>query len=247
MTLKSTKKIIDGFLKIAKEDDPATHAELSKDEIKPVFQEAAYVITQLYEDGPPSTSDKLEDGARAVRLFCNTCRNSQIAIKGLRAFNNYLKGINKADAFNPELAKLHQVIDDRIESYEDDDELESDETRKVQAYICVYIGEMRTGLGADIRIIDSIEEFFKWFIGPYDLSPKDVKIEGTKLTADLQVYEENWLDVEIDFNNRDSLIKLEEDIDVTLFPDGSPWRTQFYPVYEGEPLKADEIFSDSFR
>lgn len=247
MTLQSTKKIIFGFFKTAEKYHPAIHAELNNDEIKPIFQETAYLIIQLYEDGLPSTSEKLEDGTRAVRRFGNTCRNNPTAIKGLREFNKYLNSRSKADDVKRDLAKLYQVLDDQIESYEDDNELESEEIRKVQAYICVYIGEMRAGLGADIRIIDSIEEYFKWFIGPYDLNPKGIKIDGTKLTADLQVDEENGLDVEIDFNDRNSLIKLEEDIDVTLFPDGSPWRTQFYPLYEGESLKAGEIFSDSFR
>ncbi|VTU34786.1 hypothetical protein [Variovorax sp. RA8] len=247
MTTKSNIKTIDDFLETAKKDYPAIHAELSKDRIKPIFQETAHLIIQLYEDGLLSTSDKLEEGTRAVRLFGNTCRNDPTAIKGLRAFNNFLNGLSKADDVNPDLAKLYQVLDDQIESYEEDDELESEEPRKIQAYICVYIGEMRRGLGADIRIIDSIEEYFKWFIAPYDLNPKDIKVDGSRLTADLQVDEENGLDVEIDFNDRDSLVKLEEDIDITLFPDGSPWRTQFHPVYEGEPLTSGEIFSDSIR
>ena len=118
-------------------------------------------------------------------------------------------------------------------------------SKTVQSYICVYVGQMRLGMGADIQIIDSIGDYLNWFLGPYDLKATNIKINGKKLSAELQVNPDNALDIELDFDDRDTLIKLEEDIDVTMFPEGSPWRTQFHPVYEGETLKAGEIFSDS--
>lgn len=115
----------------------------------------------------------------------------------------------------------------------------------VDYYICVYVGRMRRNIGADVRTITDIGSIFNWLLQPYGLIPKSINVDGRKLTADLQVDVENGLDVVLDFDDVDSFIKLEDDINVTLFSDGPEWRTAFHPVFKGEPVEATEIFSDS--
>lgn len=48
-------------------------------------------------------------------------------------------------------------------------------SKSIQSYICVYVGQMSLGMGADIQIIDSIGDYLNWFLGPYDLKAKDIK------------------------------------------------------------------------
>lgn len=250
MTKESSKKTISDFMSMTKENHPEIHEEFAKTNVLPVFQAAATSLIELYKTTVSNGTGQPEVAKSTIRTFGNTCRNNPPAISGIELFNNFAYNLNLSkDKNKNELIKsFHSSIKDEIEVYEQDeaDEPSSNGSGKiVQSYICVYVGQMRLGMGADIQVIDSVGDYFNWFLGPYDLKAKDIKIDGAKLTADLQVDDENGLDVELDFNDPSSLVKLEEDIDVIMFSEGSPWRTEFYPVYEGEPLKAGEIFSDS--
>jgi len=117
--------------------------------------------------------------------------------------------------------------------------------KKVSAYICIFLGEMQRGTGAEVTIVTDVKGILKWIVGAYGTPFKNLEITDNKLTGELQADDEHVLSLKLDFDNKKTFIKLEEDIDVILCPDGRPWATEMYPIYEDEPLKAGNIFRET--